>query len=669
MKKVYGDADNGSFEELARLNMRLDNLLKFERLVSNLSARIINTAEDSLDTEIDHALSQIIDFLGIDRGGLLELLPDKSTWMVAYAAFADGIPTVPMRTLLPASLFPWIYRRVVEHQDVVQFMSLDDLPPDAETDKKTYMEWKTKSALHIPIIHLTSHVYMISVNAIRTEMIWSDEYVARLRLFGEILVNALVRRESLQAERAAAERHSAMIAAAPDAITLANADGSIVFASPKALHMFGHQDIAEVLGRNVLEWIDPEDHGRAQEKIVKIMEGKPTELAEYCLIRKDGSRFVGEISASRMLDTAGTPWGLMVFTRDISARKLMEQQLRERISEVERLKNLLEDENAYLMLETMIPDRAGGIIGESDAIKYVLFRRRQIDSSDTTVLIMGETGTGKGLFAREIHKASMRRDKPFVIVNCGALPGNLIESELFGRERGAFTGAESRQIGRFELAHEGTIFLDEIGELPLDLQAKLLRVLEDGEFERLGSPHTVYVNVRIIASTNRNLEQEIKAGRFREDLYYRLHVFPITIPPLRKRKDDIPLLVNFFVAHFNKKHAKRIQSVPQEIMHALEAYSWPGNVRELMNVIERAVITSPNSVLKLADKIERTETARQDTRDIASMADAERTCILSALENTGWKLEGPSGAAQILAMHPSTLRSRMRKLNITRPKH
>lgn len=282
---------------------------------------------------------------------------------------------------------------------------------------------------------------------------------------------------------------------------------------------------------------------------------------------------------------------------------------------------------------------------------------------------MGETGTGKGLFAREIHKGSMRKDKPFVVVNCAALPGNLIESELFGRERGAFTGADSRQIGRFELAHDGTIFLDEIGELPLDLQAKLLRVLEDGEFERLGSPHPVKVNVRIIASTNRNLEQEVKTGRFREDLYYRLNIFPITIPPLRKRRDDIPLLIDFFVTQFNRKHAKHIQSIPAATLEMLESYQWPGNVRELMNVIERAVITSPNSVLKLAENISAREVSCPGACEIASMADAERTFILHALENTGWKLEGPSGAAQLLAMCPSTLRSRMRKLGIKRSKN
>ena len=240
-------------------------------------------------------------------------------------------------------------------------------------------------------------------------------------------------------------------------------------------------------------------------------------------------------------------------------------------------------------------------------MSYVFFRVEQVAPQDATVLLLGETGIGKGMIARAIHSRSARKDRPMITVNCTALPANLIESELFGRERGAFTGADARQIGRFELADGGTIFLDEIGEMPLDLQCKLLRVIQDGEFERLGSPRTIKVDVRIIAASNRNLEEEVKNGRFREDLFYRLNVFPITIPPLRQRKEDIPLLVNHFVAKFNKKIGKKIETVSKDTLNALQEYHWPGNVRELESVIERAVITSQGTALQVLDRSKRSE--------------------------------------------------------------
>jgi len=303
-----------------------------------------------------------------------------------------------------------------------------------------------------------------------------------------------------------------------------------------------------------------------------------------------------------------------------------------------------------------------------------MYRIKQVAPSSTTVLLTGETGTGKGVFAHTLHEASNRKDKPFVHVNCAGLPPNLIESELFGREKGAFTGSTARQIGRFELANGGTVFLDEIGELPLELQAKLLRVIEAGEFERLGSPHPVKVDVRIIASTNRYLEEEVNKGLFRKDLFYRLNVFPITIPPLRQRREDISLLVKFYADRFSKTHSKSIKKVPKETMKVLVDYDWPGNVRELMNVIERAVIVSEGSELQLTEKIEaiplahQEETAKVEGKTgTKGLSEVEEKHILRTLQETGWKIEGPKGAAQLLGMNPSTLRARMRKLGIKRP--
>jgi transcriptional regulator with GAF, ATPase, and Fis domain len=308
-----------------------------------------------------------------------------------------------------------------------------------------------------------------------------------------------------------------------------------------------------------------------------------------------------------------------------------------------------------------------GIVGESDAMRYVMSRVEQVANTDATVLLAGETGTGKELFARAIHLRSGRRDRPFVVVNCAALPATLIESELFGREKGAFTGAHATQIGRFELANRGTIFLDEIGELSLELQPRLLRVLQEGKLERLGSPHTVDVDARVIAATNRDLAEEVRENRFRRDLYYRLNVFPITLPSLRERRQDIPLLVRHAVAHLSAALRKHIDVIPAEVMHALESYDWPGNVRELENVLQRAIILSTDETLSLGDTwLPYLEPVAVGGR--FTLAEIERRHISQTLAVRRWRIEGPEGAAQALGLKPSTLRSRMVKLGIVRPR-
>jgi transcriptional regulator with GAF, ATPase, and Fis domain len=284
---------------------------------------------------------------------------------------------------------------------------------------------------------------------------------------------------------------------------------------------------------------------------------------------------------------------------------------------------------------------------------------------NTTVLVLGETGVGKDLVAFAIHNMSARKDRPLITVNCSALPGNLIESELFGREKGAFTGADTLQVGRFEVANGSTICLDEIGELPLELQAKLLRVIQDHAFERLGSSHTIKVDVRIIATTNRDLEEEVRKGRFRQDLFYRLNVFPITVPPLRQRKEDIPIMVQSFVERYSRKMGKQITSIHKDTMKALRDYPWPGNVRELESIIERAVILCPGPILQLTDKLEISTPALSST--VKTLEETERNQIHKILSESLWRIEGKDGAAAILGIHPSTLRARMHKLGIVRP--
>lgn len=351
--------------------------------------------------------------------------------------------------------------------------------------------------------------------------------------------------------------------------------------------------------------------------------------------------------------------------REVQERKQAEDTLVQFLDEIKELKDRLQAENVYLHQEMNLVH--GDIVGQSNALKYVFFRVEQVAPLNATVLLLGETGTGKGVVARAIHNASARKDHPMITVSCTALPANLIESELFGREKGAFTGSDARQIGRFELADGGTIFLDEIGELPLELQAKLLRVIQDGEFERLGSPRTIKVDVRIIAATNRNLTEEIRAGRFREDLFYRLNVFPITLPPLRQRKEDIPLLVKHFIDKFNKKIGKRIVNVSKETLELLEKYHWPGNVRELESVIERAVILSQGAALKVLDRFESfSESGGAPEYEIKVLSQLEHDHILQVLQKTAWRIEGKNGAAVLLGMNPSTLRARMRKAGISR---
>jgi transcriptional regulator with GAF, ATPase, and Fis domain len=288
----------------------------------------------------------------------------------------------------------------------------------------------------------------------------------------------------------------------------------------------------------------------------------------------------------------------------------------------------------------------------------------QVSSTDATVLVLGESGTGKELLARAVHNISNRSDRPLVKVNCSALPANLIESELFGHEKGSFTGATSRKIGRFELADGGTIFLDEIGDLPLELQPKILRVLQEGEFERIGNAKTIKVNVRIIAATNRNLDQEIKNGNFREDLYYRLNVFPINIPPLRERKEDTSLLINYFVNKYSRKVGKKIETISQNMIEKLTEYNWPGNVRELENIIERAVITNEGSKLNLNDVLPKSVSVIPGETEFQTLDELERQHIIKVLEMTNWKVSGEKGAAKILGLKRTTLEARMKKLEI-----
>ena len=347
--------------------------------------------------------------------------------------------------------------------------------------------------------------------------------------------------------------------------------------------------------------------------------------------------------------------------RDVTERKKLEKQL---LEAHKREAEQLLAENRYLLEEVKLLHTHENIVGNSEAIRSVLKQVEQVAGTDSTVLIQGETGTGKELVADAIHNLSLRKGRLLVKVNCAALPPTLIESELFGREKGAFTGSHARQIGRFELADGGTLFLDEISEMPLELQTKLLRVLQDGEFERLGSPNTIKVSVRLITATNRDLNQYVRESRFREDLFYRLNIFPLFVPPLRDRKEDILPLVWSFIQEFGTRMGKRIESIPQKGIETMQNYGWPGNVRELRNVIERAMIMTNGPVLRIEiPKLIESKNGRPGT-----LEEIESRHIIDVLNSTGWRVSGKGGAAEILGCNPKTLESRMKKLGIQRKK-
>jgi|GEM_PF-976356 len=451
------------------------------------------------------------------------------------------------------------------------------------------------------------------------------------------------------------------------------------------LDLRGHTTFANPASARMLGWTAEELIGKPQHAIIHHTrpDGKPYPREECPIYaafkdgavhrvdtevfwRKDGSSFPVEYISTPIRDDKNNLLGAVVTFRDITKRKQAEKALHDALREVEQLKDRLQTENVYLQEEIKLEHNFDEIISTSKSFKKVLRNVEQVAVTDATVLILGETGTGKELIARALHTTSLRKERPLVKVNCAALPENLIESELFGHEKGAFTGAFFRKQGRFELADRGTIFLDEIGDLPLDLQAKLLRVLQEGEFERVGGTQTIKIDVRVIAATNRNLEESTRSGAFREDLFYRLNVFPITLPPLRERPEDIPLLVNHFIKKYEGKLGKKISQVPQKVMKTLQAYHFPGNVREVENIIERAIILARDETLQLDESFELLESPAAPAENVGTLAEIERSHIVSVLQETNWRIEGTKGAALRLGINPNTLRSRMQKLGIKR---
>jgi PAS domain S-box-containing protein len=492
-------------------------------------------------------------------------------------------------------------------------------------------------------------------------------------LFEIFAARAAAEHRRLKAEeavRAKEEQLSQLLQNALDGILVLNGELEILQVNPAAERLFGctQEDLA---GERIVSFLAPESAAKVQAFAVEISArpaGRQQLWVPQDLVarRWDHSLFAAEATLSRFESRKQVFFTLIL--RNADERGEAERQIQLLTQEAEYLREAVRD----------LPGQ-GALLGRSDGMLAVVEAIKKVAVTDSTVLITGETGTGKELVARSLHRASRRADKPLVLVNCAAIPANLIESELFGHERGAFTGAVSRREGRFALANHGTIFLDEIGELPLELQAKLLRVLQEGEFEPLGSTKTVQVDVRVVAATHRDLKAMTRQGTFREDLYFRLHVFPIHIPPLRERARDVEILAAEFVARFSRRMGKRLQPLTDQHFQALRSYEWPGNVRELQNVIERAVILASDGQLQLERAMcgfaglsapppklgSSAEPARILT--VRELEELERANIVRALSASAWRVAGEQGAARLLGIPPTTLASRMKALAIRRP--
>lgn len=635
-----------------------------DELIAEISARMVKATAETLDGEIQRSLSEVMAFCRVDRCGLMALDEASSKLIVSHAWQDPKVPQLPIGTEL-AVLYPWSFQKLLIARETVALNSIDDLPPEAFVDRQSHRQRSTQSSLVIPLFIGQKVYHMFGMGAVRERRVWSQDFIRRMRLLGEIFVSALMRREMEQSLRQTKERLNLAADAAEAVFWELDLESGSLWANDKAFDLFGLDPKTDMTLEKFLTKVHGEDHNLIREAVERSQRTGDELLVEY-RSPDQNERMRWMLSRGRLIpqQNSSRPFRFLGITMEITVRKRMEQRLQEQLREIESLREQLEAENLYLRNEVENSQEHRTWQGASECMRAVTVKAQQVAGTGSTVLILGETGTGKELLAQTIHRLSPRAKRVMVKVNCAALPASLVESELFGREKGAFTGALSRQAGRFELADGSTLFLDEIAEMPLESQAKLLRVLQDGAFERLGSSQTIKVDVRVIAATNRDLAVEVAQGRFRVDLYYRLNVFPIHVPPLRERTDEIPTLVWQFINEFGERMGKKIRRVAASDMESMRTYSWPGNIRELRNVIEHAMIVSQSEVLELDRSA---LSGRQDDLP-ATLEHVERRHIQETLKQTRGKIKGAGGAAERLGLNPSTLYSRMRKLGIKLPK-
>lgn len=657
----------------------------FEALLAELSACFINLPPDQVDSEIQKAQRRVCQYFQLERSAIWQFLshgsgmiqlthlhhqPLSESAVVETTAEGGVSQSDDWRIQMPVGTsgfvaidgdkyVPWITSQFRNNQTVV-VSRLDDFPGEAALDKEFLRHYGTKSSVMIPLVDGGTIFGAITFATLQEEKAWPELTLSRLHVVARIFAHALARKRMDQTLRDSEDRLMMATESANVGLWDMDIKRGEIWATSKARELWGLTSEDKLTYEKLIGVIHPDDVDLLRQSMQKAARSGEFARIDIRVMIPNGSfRWITSCGRSHA-KMPGEPARMIGAVLDITERKRMEAELQKQLHEITELKKQLEWENLCLKEECKNLNEYSEIVGQSAAIQKVFRQIEQVASTDSHVLITGETGTGKELVARAVHAASKRKDRSMVKINCATLPSTLIESELFGREKGAYTGALTGQIGRFEMADGGTIFLDEIGELSLELQVKLLRVLQEGEFERLGGPRTIHVNVRVIAATNRNLMDAVRKGEFRKDLFYRLSVFPIEVPPLRSRIDDIPLLVWEFIDQFSQRMGKCIKSVPQKTMDRLKQYSWPGNIRELRNTIERAVILSTGDRLEL----QMPEDSGTLDAPVLSFKEAEHRLILDALQKAGWHIKGPQGAAALLGLKPSTLYTKINKLGI-----
>src|SRR3954453_3054503 len=648
---VVDDDGGPSFEEDRQRTV--EDAIQFLALVGELSARLVSPRADQIDDAIQDAQRVVISAFGLERSAIFQSSGRDDDFVLTHGYSRPGLPTAGDGGSA-AGQFPWSLNRI-RSGEIACFSSIDDIPDAAERESARDSGTSSRAAFPISVDGGVAGVMVFSGNPDAGP--WLPEVLGRLKVIAQVFGSALARKRADAALQASERRFRTLADCAPVMMWVSGPDKRSTWVNRRWLEFVGHT-MEHEMGDGWVANVHPDDLGAAMHTYTTRFDERQPFRMEYRLRRHDGEwRWVLATGAPHF-EADDVFAGYIGSAVDVTEQKSAAQEL-------ERLRDQLQAENVYLRREVKEQLSSGIVVGQTGAIRRVLEQIEQVAATDATVLLLGETGTGKELFAAQIPEWSARHGRAMVRVNCAAIPATLIESELFGREKGAFTGALARQVGRFELAHHSTIFLDEIGDLPTDVQVKLLRVLEERTIERLGSPRPIAVDTRIIAATHRNLEQRVAEGTFREDLYYRLNVFPIHVPPLRERVEDIPLLVWRFIEEFSKAFAKRIDSIDRDTLSGLQPYTWPGTILDLPNVVERAMIVSTSRRLTIAAPRSSAAAGRRS----AKLADIEKEHIRGVLESTRWRIRGTGGASDRLGLKPTTLETRMAKLGLTRPGH
>ncbi len=656
-------------QDNTQLQFELEQHLQFKSLLAELSANFVRVPTDMIDQEIQESLRRIAENLDLDLIALGLLTADGQDFFSRYQYAKSGMKPWLASSLMAES--PLLTRTLLAGQPFIM-QDVDALPDGCAIDRESFLHYGIRADLVFPFIVGEQLCGGIGFASSRPRQ-WTDNVVRGLGLIADVYANVLDRKRNLQALQWQEEQMRLAAESADIGLWVWNIQQDTIWATDRARDIYGVPYDDKLNLQRFLACLHSEDRERVNNVIQEAFQFGSDFREEYRVVHPDGSEYWICATGKFQFGDSGVLERMMGASLNITGIRRTQHELERANNELKtaleenrRLKDRFQQENIYLRHE--ISERKGSqIVNGSAAMRLILTQIRQVAPTPASVLIMGETGTGKELVATSIHEASPRKDRAMIRVNCAAIPAALIESELFGREKGAYTGALSKQIGRFELADGSTLFLDEVTELPMDAQSKLLRVLQEKQIERLGNPKTINVDVRVIAATNRNLSQEVAEGRFREDLYYRLNVFPILVPPLRDRREDIPKLVDTFIQEFAKAMDKAINGVAKTSLQMLCNYDWPGNIRELRNVIERAVILANGPILKVALPTDILATAMPPKFSQASLAEAERNHIVQVLEACGWRVRGLGGAAEILGLNPSTLESRMKKLGIRRP--